>query len=118
MQLPHTGIGDIVSMIPQQEPFRFVDVISYIDENRESGYYTFDKDNDFLRGHFPAYAVTPGVILIEVMAQIGLVALGIFLISQQPLNKKMLHDHVPVLARTEIDFRKQVLPGETVRVES
>ena len=112
-----TTFEHIISSVPQQDPFRFIDGLNYIDENRVSGYYSFNKTNPFYNGHFPGYPVTPGVILIEVMAQIGLVALGIYLLSRD-MERNPLHFAVPVLARTEIDFRRQVMPGETVTVES
>jgi 3-hydroxyacyl-[acyl-carrier-protein] dehydratase len=118
IQLADNIIGEIISKVPQQDPFRFIDGINYLDENRISGYYTFRKESSFYKGHFPGYPVTPGVILIEAMAQIGLVALGIFLLSRESEKRNALTEAVPLLARTEIDFRRQVLPGETVTVES
>ena len=36
---------------------------------------------DFYRGHFPGNPITPGVLLIESMAQAGVVALGIYLLG-------------------------------------
>lgn len=114
-QAPDIAIEHIISSVPQQDPFRFIDGLHYIDENRVSGYYCFNKTNPLYNGHFPGYPVTPGVILIEVMAQIGLVALGIYLLCRDGIS---LHHAVPVLARTEVDFRRQVMPGETVTVES
>ena len=47
------------------------------------GAYRFREDEFFYRGHFPGRPITPGVILIETMAQIGVVAFGMYLLACQ-----------------------------------
>ena len=69
---------EIISKLPYSKPFLFVDELLHIDENGVEGTYTFDENLDFYKGHFKDNPVTPGVILTEVMAQIGLVCLGIY----------------------------------------
>lgn len=104
---------EILSKLPYSKPFLFVDELLYVDENRAEGTYTFDENLDFYKGHFKDNPITPGVILTEVMAQIGLVCLGIYLINDQ-LNKA-----VPIaLTSTEIDFLKPVFPKEKIFVIS
>lgn len=103
---------DILQQLPYTSPFLFVDEISHIDENGVIGSYTFNKDLDFYKGHFKGYPVTPGVILTETMAQIGLVCLGIYLSSKASAN---VPSHV-MLTSTVIDFLKPVFPGEKVTV--
>ena len=102
----------IISKLPYSKPFLFVDEISYIDENRVEGNFTFDKNLDFFKGHFVNNPITPGVILIETMAQIGLVCLGIYLLK----NEKNLVNIA--LTSTEIEFLKPVYPNEKVTVLS
>ncbi len=63
-------IREILALVPQQEPFRFIDEIVSIDEEKIVGAYRFREDAFFYRGHFPGNPITPGVILIETMAQI------------------------------------------------
>ena len=67
----------LLELLPQQEPFRFVDEILEVDADHIVARYTFRRDADFYRGHFPGNPITPGVLLIEAMAQTGVVALGI-----------------------------------------
>ncbi len=69
----------IVELLPYDHPFLFVDELTAINENGSEGHYTFREDEYFYRGHFKDRPVTPGVILTECMAQIGLVCLGIYL---------------------------------------
>jgi len=103
---------EILSHLPYSKPFLFVDELQHIDENSVSGSYTFDRDLDFYKGHFKDNPVTPGVILTETMAQIGLVCLGIFLSGTAASG---LPGHV-MLTATAIDFMKPVFPGEKVSV--
>src|SRR5690606_36605124 len=68
----------------------------------------------FYEGHFKDYPITPGVILVECMAQIGVVCLGIFLLE----NEYDLKNTNFALSSTDIDFYLPVFPGETVTVVS
>lgn len=105
---------EIIAKLPYTYPFLFVDQLLSIDENGASGTYTFDPELDFYKGHFKDHPVTPGVILTETMAQIGLVCLGIFLSGAADDDSS---SHV-MLTSTAIDFMKPVFPGETVTVTS
>ena len=104
---------EIISKLPYSEPFLFVDELISINENGAVGTFTFDENLDFYKGHFKEKPVTPGVILTEVMAQIGLVCLGIYL-----LNNKFSKNTSISLTSTSIDFLKPVFPAEKVTVIS
>ena len=71
----------ILTYIPQQAPFRFIDQILYVNENEISGTYKFKQHESFYAGHFPNKPITPGVILLESMCKVGVVAFGIYLLS-------------------------------------
>lgn len=104
---------DIIAKLPYSKPFLFVDEITSISENGVAGNYTFDENLDFYKGHFKDNPVTPGVILTEVMAQIGVVCLGIYLLNND-INKNTLI----VLTSSEIEYLKPVFPKEKVVVIS
>ena len=104
---------DIISKLPYSKPFLFVDEILDIDEHGVKGTYFFEDSLDFYKGHFKGNPVTPGVILTETMAQIGLVCLGIYLLNDS-LNSKT----VISLTSTEMEFMKPVFPNERVTVIS
>ena len=74
---------EVLALVPQQEPFRFIDEIISLDDEQIVGAYRFREDEYFYRGHFPGNPITPGVILIETMAQIGVVAFGMYLLACQ-----------------------------------
>lgn len=104
---------EIIAKLPYSEPFLFVDEITSIDENGVEGTFTFDENLEFYKGHFKEKPVTPGVILTEVMAQIGLVCLGIYLLDNE-FNK----NNSIALTSTNIDFLKPVFPSEKVIIIS
>ena len=105
----------IIKLLPYQAPFLFVEELTYISENGVKGYHTFKNDEYFYKGHFKDNPITPGVILTEVMAQIGLVCLGIYLLKDQFSEIKK-----PQIALTShnIDFFLPVKPEERVEVFS
>jgi len=103
----------ILQQLPYEAPFRFVDAIESIDADSVRGRYFLDPASGFYRGHFRGYPVTPGVILTEIAAQIGLVCLGLF------LEEGDLPAALPfVLCASDMEFLRPVYPGETVWVES
>lgn len=104
---------EIIAKLPYSKPFLFVDELLQINENGVEGTYTFDENLDFYKGHFKDNPITPGVILTEVMAQIGLVCLGIYL-----MNDSFNATTSIALTSTEIDFLKPVFPNEKVIVFS
>jgi len=103
----------VLSLIPQQRPFRFIDRILELDENRIVGKYTFREDEFFYKGHFPGNPITPGVILVESMGQVGVVGLGIYLLSQE-LSPDEVRKYTSLFVDAELEFLKGVLPGQTV----
>ena len=105
---------EIITYLPYEQPFLFVDGLTEISEQGITGHFTFDKENFFYRGHFKDNPITPGVILTETMAQIGVVCLGIYLMRNE------LSKAVPKIALSshQVDFYLPVLPGEKVTVVS
>ena len=107
--------SEIIKLLPYRKPFLFVDGIDTISEDGVTGHYTFKEDESFYKGHFKNNPITPGVILTECMAQIGLVCLGIYLLRNELKEKAK-----PQIALTshQMDFYLPVLPNEKVTVVS
>jgi 3-hydroxyacyl-[acyl-carrier-protein] dehydratase len=105
---------DILNLLPYENPFLFVDSLDEVTEEGVRGTYRYPEDSYFYMGHFKDMPVTPGVILTETMAQIGVVSLGIFLL------KDKIEKDFPKIAMTStaIDFFIPVYPGERVEVLS
>jgi 3-hydroxyacyl-[acyl-carrier-protein] dehydratase len=106
----------VLALLPQREPFRFVDEILEIDDEHVVATYRFRPESDFYRGHFPGHPVTPGVLLVEAMAQAGVVALGIWLVARSD-GIAACEKLVTVFTDATVEFEGQVPPGATVRIE-
>jgi 3-hydroxyacyl-[acyl-carrier-protein] dehydratase len=103
----------IFDLLPYKSSFRFVDEISFLDADKVVGHYTLREDAFFYEDHFPGHPVTPGAILTEIMAQIGLVVLGIHLLSTAAPG-----DVFPLLSSVNVEFHKMALPGQRLTVTS
>jgi 3-hydroxyacyl-[acyl-carrier-protein] dehydratase len=77
------------------------------------GSYRFRADESFYAGHFPGRPVTPGVILVEAMAQVGVVALGLYLAMMAGREGTGALTTLFTLAEN-IEFKGIVRPGERV----
>ncbi len=99
--------AEVLKLLPQQRPCRFVDEILELDSEHALTKYTW-RDED-CAGHFPGNPVVPGVKMIEMSSQTAVVAWGIFLKGAKDAGKDAFF--------TEVDrvvFKKSARPGETV----
>ena len=110
------SLKEIIEALPYRPPFLFVDVLKEVTENGSKGYYQLKKDEYFYQGHFPNNPITPGVILIEIMAQIGLVCYGIYLAKEKLKGQESLL--VPIFTSTAVDFLGPVYPEDQLEITS
>ncbi len=102
----------VLGTMPQKHPFRFVDAIRELSTEEISGEYRVTGDEFFFPGHFPGRPTMPGVILIEAMAQVAVVALGIYetMVTGGDLNK------VTLFTECEIEFFNVVPPKSKILI--
>ena len=100
----------VENLLHHRPPFLFVDRLEQTTNNSIIvGYIRFSADEPFFSGHFPAYPVVPGVLLVESLAQCG--GAGIAAQNEEPGT-------ILFLATVEkAKFRRQVRPNEEVRLE-
>ncbi|HEV3186408.1 MAG TPA: 3-hydroxyacyl-ACP dehydratase FabZ [Acidimicrobiales bacterium] len=101
---------DPSAWLPHRKPFLFLDTLLHIEPGvRASGQWTLSGDEWFFAGHFPGRPTTPGVLLLESIAQCGAVVV---------LADPRYVGRLPLFGGVEnARFRRQVLPGDTVFVE-
>ena len=104
----------IIDALPYKEPFLFVDHLTNVSDQGITGDYTLRVDEYFYQGHFEGNPITPGVILIEIAAQIGLVCLAVRLLIAEDKGE----DYLPTFSQADVNFILPVLPGEKVTVVS
>lgn len=105
--------AELLNLLPQADPFRFVDRVLEVDAGHIVGQYTFRAEEFYYRGHFPDRPLTPGVILLEALAQCSLVLQGIYLLALE-VPREELAQHRALFTNAEIEWRAGVYPGDTV----
>ncbi len=104
--------AEIKKFLPHREPFLFVDsVIELVPEVRILAVKSFGREVEFFRGHFPGNPIVPGVILIEALAQAGVILVSS---SYSERLKEKGDFNVYLMGVDGVRFRKPVLPGDTV----
>lgn len=101
----------VEDILPHRPPFLFVSRIVSL-EVGESAVTEYDVPLDLplFKGHFPQEPILPGVIILEMLAQSGAIAL---------LAVESNRGKVAYLAAVEsARFRKPVRPGDTIRAET
>jgi 3-hydroxyacyl-[acyl-carrier-protein] dehydratase len=101
---------DPAHWLPHRPPFLLLDVIVSIEPGlRASAQWHLLGDEWFFPGHFPGRPITPGVLLLESIAQCGAVAV---------LSDPKYAGKLPLFGGVEsARFRRQVVPGDTVLLE-
>ncbi|MBX3069584.1 MAG: 3-hydroxyacyl-ACP dehydratase FabZ [Thermomicrobiales bacterium] len=101
---------EIQAIIPHRYPFLLVDRIIELESGKKAvGIKNVTINEPFFQGHFPQYAVMPGVLIVEALAQVGGIALG-----QLEEFKGRLAFFAGI---DNVRFKKQVRPGDTLRLE-
>ena len=96
--------------LPHRPPFLLLDTIVSIEPGvRATARWSLRGDEWFFPGHFPGRPTTPGVLLLESIAQCGAVVI---------LSEPKYTGRLPLFGGVEhARFRRQVLPGDTVTLE-
>jgi 3-hydroxyacyl-[acyl-carrier-protein] dehydratase len=104
-------IRQIMAILPHRYPFLLIDrVLEVSPRKRIVAIKNVTINEHFFQGHFPEYAIMPGVLMVEAIAQAG----GVLLLPEVPEHETKL------LVFSGIErarFRKPVTPGDQLRIE-
>ena len=99
----------IKQIIPHRYPFLLVDKIIEMTPGQSArGIKCVSVNEPFFCGHFPEYAVMPGVLIIEALAQVGAVAI---LSMEEHKGKIALFGGIK-----NARFKRQVTPGDVLEL--
>ncbi len=108
--MPELDIEAIKQILPHRYPFLLVDRILTLDPGKRAvGLKNVTANEPFFQGHFPQRSIMPGVLIIEVMAQIG----GVMILSVEEHQGKLAYIGTVDNAK----FRRPIVPGDTLEVE-
>jgi 3-hydroxyacyl-[acyl-carrier-protein] dehydratase len=104
-------IRQIMAILPHRYPFLLIDrIIESSPRKRIVAIKNVTINEPFFQGHFPEYAIMPGVLVVEAIAQAG----GVLLLPEVPEHETKL------MVFSGIDrarFRRPVVPGDQIRIE-
>jgi 3-hydroxyacyl-[acyl-carrier-protein] dehydratase len=103
----------IKTILPQREPFLFIDEVIGIDGTEKVvAVKNIKKNESFFEGHFPGNHLMPGVLIIEAMAQASII---LFTIDKPEIA--VAHPDY-YLGKVKSEFFSPVYPGDKLIVET
>ncbi len=103
---------EVRELVPQKYPFLFIDkVIELQKESRIVCLKNVSGNEPFFAGHFPDFAIMPGVLIIEALAQSSIV------LFRKSFDAEKDKDKVFLLASANVRFSKPVFPGDQLTLE-
>jgi 3-hydroxyacyl-[acyl-carrier-protein] dehydratase len=117
----------VKSFLPHREPFLFVDSvesIKYLDEKKNNGKidnlegceikakYFISPDHPILAGHFPGNPIVPGVVQVEMMAQVS--SFSLYRLFNKPIEEINLK--LALLSVSNAKFRKPIVPNMELNI--
>lgn len=107
-----TESDKIIQKLPYGKNFLFVDSIIEVNDEKIIGTYTFQSADPLFSGHFNDRLIIPGVIVMECMGQIGMVAHIVhFRMKTAPFR-----EFYPIVVNIESEFLKKIEPDKKMIV--
>jgi beta-hydroxyacyl-ACP dehydratase FabZ len=102
-------LQEIQRILPHRYPMLLVDRIVELEPERIVGIKNVTGNEPFFVGHFPDFAVMPGVLIVEAMAQVA----GVLVLKDLPDRQKVVF----LASIEQAKFRRPVVPGDQLRIE-
>ncbi len=108
------NVEEIREYLPHRYPFLLVDRVTELNLGESIvAYKNVTINEPFFDGHFPGFAVMPGVLITEALAQ----AAGI--LGFKTMDKKPSDGSLYLFAGADkLRFKRQVIPGDCLQLEA
>ena len=104
-------INQIMALLPHRYPFLLIDrIVEFVRTKRIVAIKNVTLNESFFQGHFPAYPIMPGVLIVEALAQAG----GVLMLNETVDRENKLLFFTGI---EDAKFRRAVVPGDQVRLE-
>lgn len=108
--MPELDVKEIMKTIPHRYPFLLIDKVIELEEGKRAvAIKNVTMNEPHFQGHFPEIPIMPGVLIIEALAQVGVV---------MALRMPSTEGKIVLFAGIDgVRFRRQVVPGDQLRLE-
>ncbi len=104
----------VYRLLPHRGDMQLIHALTVLDHDHYQASAQWSPDGAILRGHFPGLPLVPGVMLVELVAQVA----GAGMRAGSPAARRLGDDHLGMLASIrKCSFKRPVLPRETVVVD-
>jgi 3-hydroxyacyl-[acyl-carrier-protein] dehydratase len=104
-------IKGIMEMLPHRYPFLLIDrIVEVIPGESVKAIKNVTINEPFFQGHFPGQPVMPGVLIVEAIAQAGII---LFYKTIPNFNSKPIY----LMSIEKANFRRIVEPGDRMEIE-
>lgn len=109
------NINDIINILPHKYPFLLIDKVLSINPPIDGKGESIDAiknvtiNEQFFIGHFPDHPIMPGVLIIEALAQAGIILVA-HNFDKDFFSKKLVY----FASIDSVKFKKPVIPGDVL----
>lgn len=104
----------VYRLLPHRGDMQLIETLTVLDHDHFQASARWSEDGAILRGHFPDLPLVPGVMLVELVAQVA----GAGMRAGSPAARRLEGDYLGLLAGIrKCSFKRPVLPRETVLVD-
>lgn len=110
----HLDAAGVYRLLPHRGEMQLIATLTVLDHNHFHATALWQAEGAILGGHFPGLPLVPGVMLVELVAQVA----GAGMRAGSPAARRLEGDYVGMLAGIrKCSFKRPVLPREVVQVD-